>query len=100
MILVAECIYSVGKPSGPLKSAQATVPALFLMFRIFTWIPGHDDWANVMAGRCANTSTANNATHRTPMGTRVTERLSMEANAGFRLVDSLMIFLITPICVA
>ena len=94
MILVAECMYLVGKPSGPSKSAQATAPVLFLMSRIFTWIPGHDDWAKAMAERFANISTANHATHRTPIGTRVTGYLSVETNADFRLVDSLMIFLL------
>jgi hypothetical protein len=33
------------------------------------------------------------------MGTRVTGYLTVEANANFRYVDSLMIFLIPPICV-
>jgi len=57
-----------------------------LMSRIFTWIPGHDDRAKTMAGRFANTSTAHNAIHRTPMGTHVTKCLTVEANVDFRMV--------------
>jgi hypothetical protein len=36
----------MGKPTGDSKSAQATVPVLFLIFRTFTCMPGQGDgWA-------------------------------------------------------
>jgi hypothetical protein len=71
------------------------------MFRTFTWIPGHDeDWAKAMAGRFANTSTANNTTHRIPMGTLIFGSLTVKATANFRLIDSFIIFLTILACVA
>jgi len=90
---IAECKASIGKPTGESKSAQSTVPVLFLMFRTFTWIPGHDDWAKAVAGRLANTSTANNTTHRTPMGTP-----NVKAMEDFRWIDSFIIFLTHLTC--
>src|SRR4030043_1310694 len=93
---VAESRNSLGKPTGESKSAQSTVPVLFLMFRTFTWIPGHDDdWAKAMVVRFASTRNANNATHRTPMGTPIVS-LNVKAMGGFRWIDSFMIFLQVP----
>src|SRR5688572_23339166 len=77
--LVAELKNSVGKPSDDSKSAHATVPVLFLMFRIFMWIPGHGDCAKVMPVRFTNINTATHATHRASMGTRILRSLAVEA---------------------
>src|SRR4030042_853003 len=93
---IAEGRASIGKPTGESKSAQSTVPVLFLMFRTFTWIPGHDDdWAKAMVVRFASTRNANNATHRTPMGTPIVS-LNVKAMGGFRWFDSSMFFLTVP----
>jgi hypothetical protein len=89
-----KCRYSLGKPSGDSNSAHATVPVLFLMFRIFTWIPGHGGWAKARTGRFVNISTANHAAHRTSIGPRICERLTVAAAADFTMVDAIIIFLL------
>jgi len=62
----------------PIEETSATC------LSTFTWIPGHDeDWAKAMAERFANTNTANNRTHRTPMGIPTSGSLTVEATADF-----------------
>jgi hypothetical protein len=64
------------------------------MFRILTWIPGHDDyWEKARAGRFVNTSTANNTTHRTPIGRLIFVSLNVKVLADFQWIDSFMIFI-------
>src|SRR5512141_1393839 len=81
MILVAERRYSVGNPSDDSNSAHATPPLLFLMPRIFTWIPGQGDWARTRVGRPPNISTESHITQRVHVGNRICGSLTVGSSA-------------------
>jgi hypothetical protein len=64
-------------------------------------MPGHADWAKVIAGRFVNTITVNKAKNRALRGegSVTTGCLTVEANTDLQLFDSLISVLIGLICV-
>jgi hypothetical protein len=82
MTFVAECRNSIGNPAGDSNSAQATVPVLFLISRIFTWIPGHGACANAADATRKAIASANIETCRGFNGTLLGPSLSTYADCG------------------